>query len=288
MMTAQDTLKKLSALFESAGIEDAPKEAEMLVAGLLGISKVDLLLKDIPLTAAQSDELDALAARRASGEPMQYILGHVEFYGLTIHVGPGVLIPRPETELLVEQVIKDRAQKTEHREHGKLDILDLCTGSGCIALALANNFAQAQVYGVDRSDAALKYALKNAAANRINNIRFFSGDLYAPVEGMRFDLIVSNPPYIPKDDIHSLQKEIRDHEPVAALDGGIDGLDFYRRILAEAPQYLNAGGMVVLEIGIDQAKGIKQLAEDAGFGDIRFIKDYLGIERIAVVKLERQ
>ncbi len=279
-MTAQDKLKKLSALFESAGIDDATKEAEMLVAGLLGISKVDLLLKNIPLTAAQAEQLDALAARRASGEPMQYILGYVEFYGLTIHVGPGVLIPRPETELLVEQVIKDRGQKPEDREQGKLDILDLCTGSGCIALALANNFPYAQVYGVDRSDAALKYATKNAAANSINNVRLLSGDLYSPVKGMRFDLIVSNPPYIPKDDIHTLQKEITDHEPVSALDGGIDGLDFYRRILAEAHLYLKTGGMVVLEIGIDQAKDIKQLAEDAGFGNIRFIKDYSGIERI--------
>lgn len=287
-MTAQDKLKKLSALFEAAGIEAAPKEAEMLVAGLLGISKVDLLLKNIPLTRSQSDELDALAKRRISGEPMQYILGYVEFYGLTIHVGPGVLIPRPETELLVEQVIKDRTQKSEVKEQGKMDILDLCTGSGCIALALANNFPHAQVYGVDRSDAALKYATKNAAANSINNVRFLPGDLYSPVKGMRFDLIVSNPPYIPKDDIHTLQKEITDHEPMLALDGGVDGLDFYRSILAEASQYLNVGGMVVLEIGIDQAKDIKQLAEDAGFCNIRFIKDYSGIERIAVVKLERQ
>lgn len=286
-MTAQDKLKKLSALFEAAGIEDAPKEAEMLVAGLLGISKVDLLLKNIPLTASQSDELDALAKRRISGEPMQYILGYVEFYGLTIHVGPGVLIPRPETELLVEQVVKDRAQRTDDRAQSKMDILDLCTGSGCIGLALAKNFPHAQVYGVDRSDAALKYAAKNAAANSINNIRFFSGDLYVPVEGMGFDLIVSNPPYIPKNDIKDLQIEIRGHEPMSALDGGIDGLDFYRRILAEAPQYLNAGGMVVLEIGIDQAKDIKQLAEDAGFGNIRLIKDYSGIERIAVVKLKK-
>ncbi|MDX9715568.1 MAG: peptide chain release factor N(5)-glutamine methyltransferase [Dissulfurispiraceae bacterium] len=322
-MTAQDILKKLSALFEAAGIEDAPKEAEMLVGELLSISKVDLLLKDIQLTAAQSDELYALASRRALGEPMQYILGHIEFYGLKIHVGTGVLIPRPETELLVEQVIKDRTQKSEcrsqnaevrmqksecrsqnaedrmqksehrsqnaddrkirksgDREHNKLNILDLCTGSGCIALALAKHFSSAHVYGVDRSDAALEYALKNSAENGISNVRFLLGDLYSPVKGMRFDLIVSNPPYIPKSDIYSLQKEIRDHEPVAALDGGIDGLDFYRRILSDAPQYLRAEGMIVLEIGINQAEVVSRLAEDAGFINIRLTKDYAGIERI--------
>lgn len=279
-MTAIDTLKKLSALFESARIADASKEAELLVTELLCISKVDLLLKNIELSKLQSDELDVLARRRMSGEPMQYIIGRVEFYGLRINVGPGVLIPRPETELLVEQVIKMCGMPRM--------ILDLCTGSGCIALALAKNFPQAQVYGVDMSDAALKYAVKNAAANSINSIRFFCGDLYAPVKGMRFDLIVSNPPYIPKDDIKDLQIEIRDYEPMSALDGGIDGLNFYRRILAEAPQYLNAGGLVVLEIGINQAKDIKHLAEDAGFGNIRFIKDYSGIERIAVLKMESQ
>lgn len=288
MMTAQDTLKKLSALFESAGIDGASKEAELLLAEVLGISRVDLLLKKIELTRSQSDELDALAKRRISGEPMQYILGYVEFYELKINVGPGVLIPRPETELLVEQVIKDRAQNTEDREQSKMDILDLCTGSGCIGLALAKCLSSAMVYGVDRSEAALEYAKKNKEENSITNIKFYQGDLYEPVKGMRFDLIVSNPPYIAAEEIRELQIEIREHEPIAALNGGIDGLDFYRRILAEAPQYLKAGGMVVLEIGINQAQGIKQLAEDAGFSSIKFIKDYSGIQRIAVAKLKKQ
>lgn len=165
---------------------------------------------------------------------------------------------------------------------GGVNILDLCTGSGCIALALAKHFSSSTVIGTDRSEAAMVYATQNAKENGIGNVRFKLGDLFEPVSGMAFDCIVSNPPYVRRGEIRTLQREVKDYEPLEALDGGKDGLDFYRRILKDAPRYLKKGGTVLLEIGYDQAEEVREIAARNGFANISFIKDYAGIKRIFV------
>lgn len=294
-MTASEKLKQISLRF--SGMEAPAREAEILVTEALGISRSKLHTSTIEITHEDSEHIDLLAARRLKGEPMSYLLGHVGFSGLDIRVGKGVLIPRPETELMVEEAEKliktalndqrpacsgRHAAQSGSSGHGPgLTILDLCTGSGCIALALASILPQAVVYGMDKSGIALSYAAKNAEINGIKNVQFAKGNLFGPIgDCLFFDCIISNPPYIRHSDIDALQVEIRDYEPREALDGGEDGLDFYRRILRDAPRFLKTGGLLILEIGADQANDIRQLAGDAGFRDIGFIKDYAGIERI--------
>jgi release factor glutamine methyltransferase len=285
-MTPLDKMKQIAALFERNSIEDPVKEAEMLVAGLLRIDRAALYTQDSDFEEDKARRLDDLAVRRTRGEPLQYLIGTVPFFGLNIYVGSGVLIPRPETELLVEEAIKMLGDATLHghlraREgDGGMSILDLCTGSGCIALSLARHFPQAIVYGVDDSEAAMVYATQNALENGIANVRFRLGDLFEPVKRILFDCIVSNPPYVRHDEIETLQREIREHEPISALDGGRDGLDFYRRILRDAPAHLKENGMIMLEIGFGQSSAVCELAQHAGFTQLRFIKDFAGIKRV--------
>jgi release factor glutamine methyltransferase len=191
---------------------------------------------------------------------------------LTLEVGDGVLIPRPETELMAEHALKKRGAQT---------ILDLCTGSGCLALALARGNISSQIYGVDISDVAVGYAKRNALRNNISNVTFLQGDLFDPFkEDELFDLIISNPPYIRSGDIVALQPEIREWESKTALDGGEDGLDFYRRIIPSARGYLKDRGMLMLEIGVGQSDDTAEMIKSAGYSCFRIIKDYNGIERI--------
>jgi release factor glutamine methyltransferase len=296
-VTAADKFRELSQLFEIHGIDAPAKEAELLITETFSITKAQLFSSDRGIGLELSAFIDALAARRLTGEPMQYIIGHVQFHGLFIHVGKGVLIPRPETEFMVEQAIKliKKEAGRQRPETGKqpdsakhepeITILDLCTGSGCIALALAEGLRQSMTTGVDFSEAALAYARRNAGHNGIANVTFLKGDLFSPLDAASvFDCIISNPPYIRHADIGELQVEIREHEPIEALDGGEDGLVVYRRIFREGPAYLRDNGRLILEIGADQADDIRQLASDAGFSDFSFIRDYGGIERIFIGK----
>jgi len=289
-VTALDKLRELTQLFDKEGIENPAKEAEILLIETLQINTARLHTAAPVIDEKVSMQIDAFANRRLQGEPLQYIIGHVDFWGMRIHVGKGVLIPRPETELMVEETIRimmsagAKRRLIRSKSGSRIDIVDLCTGSGCIALALAKEFPQADVYGIDKSAAALTYARRNVECNGIGNVTFIEGDLFAPLSSdARFDCIVSNPPYIRKDDIAGLQKEIG-YEPLDALNGGKDGLDFYRRILQEAPRSLKNNGFVILEIGFDQADDIRRLASDSGFRDIRFVKDLAGIDRIFVAK----
>ncbi|MGO9379809.1 MAG: peptide chain release factor N(5)-glutamine methyltransferase [Dissulfurispiraceae bacterium] len=282
-MTALEKLKELASVFERAGIEDAAREAALLITETIGINKATLHACPPDIDDAASKVIDAFAKRRVQGEPIQYIIGHVDFYGLRIHVGKGVLIPRPETELLVEETVNliKRSGEMVSRQIG-LSVLDLCTGSGCIALSIAKSFLQANVYGIDTSAMALEYAKLNAEYNGIRNVTFIEGNLFSPLDsGVCLDFIVSNPPYIRRADIPRLQKEIV-HEPIEALDGGEDGLDFYKTILKEAFCYLKKNGRVILEVGFDQAEDIRRLAVSQGFKNIRFVKDYASIDRIFV------
>jgi len=245
--------------------------------------------------SSDSAKVRRLLQRRLKGEPIQYIVGQIEFLGLTIKVGRGVLIPRPETELLVEEAIKavmrnkiSVASKEKNAlrvtQRASLSVLDLCTGSGCIALSLAKEFPDAEVYGTDLSKEALVYAKKNAKANDIKNVTFLQGSLFEPVKGKAYDLITANPPYIRRSELETLQREIRDWEPISALDGGEDGMDFYRTILSSADQFLNPSGSIFLELGYDQAEAVKKIAKRQGFNDVAVINDYAGIGRILAAR----
>lgn len=280
-MKISDKLKEISETLRSTTTDDPVREAEILIMEALNIDRVKLYTESIELSDNISNKIDDMVKRRLKGEPIQYIIGYVNFYGLRINVGKGVLIPRPETELLVEETIKLlRSQKPEVRS-----ILDLCTGSGCIAIALAKHFPDADVYGVDKLEAAIEYAISNAKENNVKNVHFIKGDLFEPVKNKKFDCIISNPPYIKRSDIQNLQREIRDYEPLDALNGGEDGLDFYRRILKESREFLKEDGLVILEIGAGQDISVMEIAIKNGFKNIRFIKDFSKINRIFIGKI---
>ena len=262
-MTAIDQLKEVSVFLKSQGIEDAHKEAEIIVTHCLGIDKAALYRDNPVLSGKNLKDIDTVLQRRARRGPLQYIIGHVEFHGLKIKVGQGVLIPRPETELLAEEVIKAVQRKSKDSE---LKVLDLCTGSGCLALAIAKHFSDAEVYGTDISKDAIRYANENAELNGIRNAVFLKGSIFEPLSQLlthnssllTFDVIVSNPPYIRHADIPNLQPEIKDWEPRNALDGGEDGLNYYRTILSEARAYLAFNGVLFLEIGEGQAGEVSE------------------------------
>jgi release factor glutamine methyltransferase len=201
-------------------------------------------------------------------------------------VGKGVLIPRPETELMAEYAIKTvRRAKVQKCKSEQLNLLDLCTGSGCLALSLAKEFPEALVCGIDISEEALGYARKNADMNGIENVGFLSGHLFDALDREQmFDFIISNPPYIRSNDIQTLQPEIREWEPVNALDGGIDGLNFYREIVPAARKFLKDNGILMFELGDDCAHDVEVMFHDAGYSEIEIKKDYAGIKRMIQAK----
>ncbi|MBF0516316.1 MAG: peptide chain release factor N(5)-glutamine methyltransferase [Nitrospirae bacterium] len=282
MHKLSDKLRQTSAKLKDAGIRDSEKEAEALLCLALNIDKSTLYCRDFSELAADTgalaSKLDSLTARRLQRQPIAYIIGETEFFGLTLTVGTGVLIPRPETELLVEMltgIIKGWLPA--------LNILDLCTGSGCIAVALAKQFPDSIVDAVDISEVALRYAALNAAANDIRNISFHVGSLYGPVQGKAFDVIVANPPYIKTADLDLLEPEIALYEPVEALDGGPDGLRFYREIITAAKSHLNAGGIMAFELGDTLAHGVMEIARAAGFHNLSIRLDYSSVERFLII-----
>jgi len=255
------------------GIENSRLESEWILCAALAMERIGLYLNfDKPLSPAELSSVREMVARRARREPLQYILGSQEFMGYEFEVCPGVLIPRDDTGTLVEAALK--------RCPGAKRVLDIGVGSGCIAVALAGSLPEADITGVDKSGEALALAEKNAKRNGVV-ISLLAGSLFEPVLGRKFDLIVSNPPYIPSADIATLQPEVRDFEPMQALDGGPEGLDFYRSIIPAAPEYLNSGGWLMFEIGINQAPQVLELLKDTGcFGELFTAMDASGIERV--------
>lgn len=254
------------------GVENARLEAEWLLSVATGLDRVGLYVNyEKPLTDAELAGYREMVSRRARREPLQYILGTQDFCGLDFEVAPGVLIPRHDTEVLVEEAIR--------RAPAAASVLDIGVGSGCIAIALAKALPAATVWGVDRSPDALALARRNAQRHGVS-VTLVEGSLFEPCSDRRFDLIVSNPPYIPTADLAGLQPEVRDYEPVAALDGGPDGLDLYRLVIPTAPEHLNPGGWLMVEIGIGQAPDVKQLFEAAGFTDLFTARDPQEIERV--------
>jgi release factor glutamine methyltransferase len=228
-------------------------------------------------------EFKVLLERRLRGEPIQYITGEAEFYGLPFRVTPAVLIPRPETELLLEKVL-GLAAELPHLG-GNLRIADVGAGSGAIAVVLARHLPHAEVTATDLSEAALAVARENAEINGVSaRIRFLNGDLLAPVAAEQFDCIVSNPPYVPESDRASLSVEVRDHEPAIALFAGDDGLAVYRRLIPAAFAALAPGGLLALEIGCGQSDAVATLLADVGFAQIGFTPDLQNIPRVATAR----
>lgn len=239
----------------------------------MGLDRVGLYLQyDKPLNESELSAYRALVARRAKREPLQHILGSQEFCGLDYEVTPDVLIPRYDTELLVSEAI---VRKPDVRT-----VLDIGTGSGCIAVSLQKRLSKALVTATDISETALAVARRNAIKH-CAPIEFLHGNLFVPVAGRRFDLIVSNPPYIPSADIKALEQEVRCYDPLAALDGGSDGLDIYRELVPAAVEYLNKGGWLLVEIGIGQAKDVAQMfRKSSSYYEPILALDPGGIERV--------
>jgi release factor glutamine methyltransferase len=263
--------------FRGRGLETPRLDAELLLSDVLGFNRVKLFLEaERPLSADELSRYRAFIQRRRRGEPIAYILGTREFFGLPFLVDARVLVPRPDTEILVEAALR----RTEAQDlHGIA--LDLCTGSGCVALAFASRRRTWQVYAVDVSSAALEVARSNVERLGLSHVVCLKSDLFAEIDSARrFDLITANPPYIPAGDIATLQIDVRDFEPHLALIGGSDGLDFVRRIIQEAKSRLTADGCLAMEVGHDQAPRTKALFEAAGYTAIEVNTDYGGHQRV--------
>ena len=259
-------------------------EKEILFSSILSCSRSALYSQEWSLNAAQAKKLSEALFLRSQGVPLQYILGETEFFGLMFQVDERALIPRPETEILVEMVLKSAA--------GQMKILDIGTGSGCIAVSLAKFLPEAQIDALDVSFEALSLAKENALINSADkNINFLQSDLFSVFKKnnvnnrlRNYDIIISNPPYVRSGDINGLQKELA-YEPRMALDGGADGLDFYRRVIAEAGNFLNKEGLLFLEIGFSQGEDIEKIVFAGNdFTVDEIIKDYSGIERVMIMR----
>ncbi|HMA94429.1 MAG TPA: peptide chain release factor N(5)-glutamine methyltransferase [Polyangiaceae bacterium] len=264
--------------FRNRGFDSPRLDAELLLGHALGKTRIEIILDgDRPLDKSELDRFRELVKRRRTGEPTAYLLGTREFYGTAFEVDSNVLIPRPDTETLVEVAL----ERTKDRGEPGLAV-DLCTGSGCVAIAFALARGEWAVHGVDLSPTAIEVARRNAERAKLTTgIEFRVSDLFASLpDGLRFDLITANPPYIPTDVIPTLDLGIRGFEPHLALDGGVDGLTLTRRLIAEAPRWLEPGGVLAFEIGYDQGPAALELMTAAGFVELRVNRDYGGMDRV--------
>lgn len=266
-------MTSVARLLRESGL--AAVDARVLLRYVLGWSPAQLASRtEVSVAPPLVEAFAALAARRASGEPVAYIIGEREFYGLMFKVTPAVLIPRPETELLVELALERIPADAPCR------VLDLGTGSGCVALTIASQRPQSRVTATDCSRDALAVASANARALDVHNVEFVCGDWFDALAGRRFDLVVSNPPYIAAGDAHLGEGDLR-FEPRGALMAGVDGLESIRRIVRGAAAHLAVGGWLLIEHGYDQAQACRELLDDAGFGSVLSRCDLAGIARVS-------
>ena len=278
-MTPRELLRLMAAELNDAGVPDAEVDASLLLAHITGQNPMNLRLDSwSQVSLADEEQLRALCEKRKARTPLQYLTGVQSFLGRDFFVDERVLIPRPETELLAERAI------AALRTYTSPSALDMCCGSGCLAISLALGVPKADVHASDLSEGALAVTLRNAGQLHAK-VTLHQGDLFCSIpEGLRFDAIVSNPPYIPAADCLELQEEVR-REPMMALDGGTDGYDFYRRIAADAPRFLKDGGVLLLEVGFDQAEGVMALCREAGFRAVIAHEDYQHIDRMVEARL---
>jgi release factor glutamine methyltransferase len=266
--------------FKKEGLATPRLDAEVLLAETLGMERVGLYTHfDQPLKPDELARFKKLILRRLRREPIAYILGKREFWSLPFKVTPDVLIPRPETEILVSETLKTQV----HLDGKALRILEIGTGSGAISIALAKGLPIARVVATDLSAKALSVAEENALQNEVREqIHFLQGDLFQPLQkGERFDLVITNPPYIPREQFPSLMPEVRDFEPRIALDGGMDGLDFFQRALPLVEKFLNPGGWFLAEMGAGQDQEILKIVEKIpDLDSFDFVKDLAGIKRV--------
>lgn len=272
-MTLEQSYRQASERLEEQGVPDAALDAWYLLEHVTRLGRAEYLLRrEEQLPEQEAERYAALVEKRAERIPLQYLTGEQEFMGFRFRVNPSTLIPRQDTEILTEQAMRLAEGKR---------VLDLCTGTGCIIISLAKLCRLQEADGTDLSEAAVTLARENA--ERLGaGVRFFCGDLFAPLGTRVYDVIVSNPPYIRSEVIPTLQPEVRDHEPMSALDGDRDGLLFYRRIIAKAPEHLSEGGSLLFETGCEQTEDVSELLRQAGFVKLRIVKDYAGLNRVVI------
>lgn len=283
-MTIAEAIRAGEAALTPTGVEDPRLNAELVLAEVLGRKRPELKLDpSAPVSAESETRFRELTRNRATRRPLQYVLGNQEFMGLRFEVTPAVLVPRVDTEVLVDAVLQ-RAELLP----GEPIVADIGTGCGAIGLSLAHFLPQLRVYATDLSSAALEVARRNAThLGLTERVRFRCGDLLAPLTEWELqgqvNLVTANLPYVPRDQIDRLAPEIRDHEPRLALDGGPDGLEVVRRFLGELPEFLRADGFVALEIGYDQAEALQQiLTESEWFGNVETLQDLSGKDRVVI------
>ncbi len=284
MLNVLSAIELSKDYLEKKGIEEARINADLLLADILNCKRMDLYLKfDQPLAKDEIDKYRDYIARRGKGEPLQYIVGEVEFYGLMFKVNPNVLIPRPETELLVENII------TNTNGQQNLRILDVGSGSGNIIIALVKNIDNTEGVSIDINEKAIEVAKENSLAQNLETrITFLTKDILKTdldVLG-KFDVIVSNPPYVSDEEYKTLQKEITNHEPKNALTDFANGFTFYDKISVEAKDLLNPKGKLYFEVGIGQSEKVKEIMLKNNFANIEIVKDYASIDRIVYGELE--
>ncbi len=283
-ITIKEAVKEGSMRLNKCNIDNAGYDSFALFSDITGIDKTYYLMHGDEYVSPENMQVfDAYISRRCSHEPLQYILGKAWFYGREYIVNESVLIPRTDTEVLIEQALKQIGKLSVDGTERGVNILDMCTGSGCIAITLALEVMESQVVAVDLSEEALNVAKENRDKLGAGNVSFVLSDLFdklAYCKNKQFDIIVSNPPYIETDVIETLSEEVRGFEPVMALDGTKDGLYFYRRITEEAPCFLKNGGCLMYEIGYNQGEAVKAIMLSAGFDEIEVIKDYASLDRV--------
>ena len=277
-MTYRECYEKGCHILNEAGIEESTLDARLLLEAVCGTDRNDLLVHgEQPVEPETEEKYFGWIGKRAGRIPLQQLTGEQDFMGLAFTVNENVLIPRQDTEILVEEVLKEL--------HDRMRILDMCTGSGCILLSLLHYSNDCEGLGVDLSAEALEVAgrnvLKVLTPEKAEHAHFLQSDLFEKVEG-KFEIIVSNPPYIASAEIEKLMPEVRDHEPRMALDGTEDGLHFYRRIIKEAGKHLVNSGMLFFEIGYDQGQAVSELMRTGGYREVQVVQDYAGLDRVVL------
>lgn len=277
-MTYRECYEQGCRTLQAAGIEEAALDARLLLEAVCGTDRNDLLVHgEQPVSPEAEEKYLNWIRQRAEHIPLQQLTGEQDFMGLTFSVNEHVLIPRQDTEILVEEVLKEL--------HDGMRVLDMCTGSGCILLSLLHYSNDCEGLGVDLSAEALEVAgrnvLKVLTPEKAEHAHFLQSNLFEKVEG-KFEIIVSNPPYIASAEVEKLMPEVRDHEPRMALDGTEDGLHFYRRIIEEAGKHLVSSGMLFFEIGYDQGQAVSELMRTEGYCDVQVVQDYAGLDRVVL------